>query len=100
MAQITHAVNQLVVTVDKPIEAVVQRSTTHRRTCKTNLHLNIAFFEHDRQQTLVIHKKVDHAYRIQQTGKMELAVHNVAGVNILDSPRLQGFQVQLAPVEC
>jgi len=78
-----HAICQLVMLVDKMIQAVVQRCTTHALTGIINLNRDITFFQHDGHNALIVHKDACHSDGVEKSCKTELTVNDITGVYIL-----------------
>ena len=98
--ELSQTIRQLVVLINKHIQAVVQRSTSNALHSILNADHDIALFQYDRHDALVIHEETDHTDGIQQTRKMEFAMNHLAGVDILKIVVLHSLQIELAAIQC
>ena len=99
MYQFTLLVLNLLVFFEEPEELIIHRSTAHHLLCIIELHRNASTLQHQRQHRVIIHEDIRHLHRVDRTLKMELSVHYIARIYILEIVVFQYLKVQHASVQ-
>jgi hypothetical protein len=79
--------------------SVVERGAGDRFLRVVDLYRDVAALEHHWQGVMVVEKYVCHTHRVDGARKLELPMHHVAGVEVLQSGVFQHLQIQLLAVE-
>ena len=90
---------QLGVEINELIEPVVQGGASHALLGIVDADADLALLQHDGHDAVVVHEEIGHAHGVEQSGKAELSVNDLAGVNVFQLVVLDGFQVELAAIE-